>query len=164
MADLDKLNKVRKDLFDKLTPAEKIWMGEPSEDTDIKTVPWHRIYYKDDGSGDAAAYARLLADGDELVFSFIVDKDHRRKKIGTMLLREAIDTLINKEKLKKNDIDLIISGDLQNQIATSDYAIREIDIPFLGIYNACATSAEGLIIASTFIDAKKANNCLSGRL
>lgn len=82
------------------------------------------------------------------------------EKAEIHLLREAIDTLINKEKLKKNDIDLIISGDLQNQIATSDYAIREIDIPFLGIYNACATSAEGLIIASTFIDAKKANNCL----
>jgi GNAT superfamily N-acetyltransferase len=75
-------------------------MGEPSEDTDIKTVPWHRIYYKDDGSGDAAAYGRLLADGDELVFSFIVDKDHRRKKIGTMLLREAIDFFDKTPKYK----------------------------------------------------------------
>ena len=67
---------------------------------------------------------------------------------------------MKKTKLKEKEVDLIISGDLQNQIASSDYAIREYDIPFLGIYNACATSSEGLIIASTFIDSKKAKNCI----
>ena len=100
MSDIEKLNKVRRDLYEKLTPAEKIWMGEPSDDLDIKNVPWHKIYYKDDGSGDCAAYGRLLADGDELVFSFIVDKDHRRKKIGTMLLKEAIDFFNRSSKYK----------------------------------------------------------------
>ena len=83
------------------------------------------------------------------------------EKAEIKLLKESIDILLKKEKLKSSDIDLIISGDLQNQIATSDYAIRDLDIPFLGIYNACATSAEGLIIASTFIDSKKANHCIA---
>lgn len=54
----------------------------------------------------------------------------------------------------------MISGDLQNQIAASDYMSRSFDIPFLGIYSACATSAEGLIIASTFIDSGKINSCI----
>ena len=62
--------------------------------------------------------------------------------------------------LKIYHIDLLISGDLQNQIASSDYAIREFDIPFLGIYNACATSSEGMIIAANFIEGKKTKNCI----
>lgn len=82
------------------------------------------------------------------------------EKAEIKLLKDSIELLLEKTKSKDIDIDLIISGDLQNQIASSDYAIREFNIPFLGIYNACATSAEGLIIASTFIDSKKAKNCI----
>lgn len=76
------------------------------------------------------------------------------------LLRDSIALLLKKIKMKDKDIDLLVSGDLQNQIASSDYAAREFDIPFLGIYNACATSSEGLVIASSFIDSKKAKNCI----
>lgn len=76
------------------------------------------------------------------------------------LLRECISLLLKKNKLKESDVDLLISGDLQNQIASSDYASREFNIPFLGIYNACATSSEGLIIGATFVDSKKAKNCI----
>ena len=76
------------------------------------------------------------------------------------LMKESIAGVLKKEHKKDKDIDLIIAGDLQNQIATSDYAIREFNIPFLGIYNACATSSEAIIIASTFIESGKANNCI----
>lgn len=82
------------------------------------------------------------------------------EKAEIKLLRDSISLLLKKSKLKEKDIDLIISGDLQNQIATSDYALRNFDIPFLGIYNACATSSEGIIIGSTFIDGKKIDNCI----
>ena len=82
------------------------------------------------------------------------------EKAEIHLLKESIKLLLAKSKKKDTDIDLIISGDLQNQISASNYAVREYKIPFLGIYNACATSTEGLIIASTFIDSKKINNCI----
>lgn len=82
------------------------------------------------------------------------------EKAEIKLLKDSIKLLLNKTKLKEKDIDLLISGDLLNQIAASDYSAREFKIPFLGIYNACATSGEGLIIASTFIDSKKATNCI----
>lgn len=82
------------------------------------------------------------------------------EKAEIKLLRDSISLLLKKSKLKDKDVDLLISGDLQNQIASSDYAAREFDIPFLGIYNACATSSEGLIIASSFIDSKKCKNCI----
>lgn len=76
------------------------------------------------------------------------------------LLKDTISLLLRKSKMKESDVDLLISGDLQNQIASSDYASREFNIPFLGIYNACATSSEGLIIGSTFVDSKRAKNCI----
>ena len=76
------------------------------------------------------------------------------------LLREAIDKLLKRQKLKNSDIDLIISGDLSNQIAVSNYAIRGTNIPFLGVYNACATIAEAIIVAATFIDSKKIKNAI----
>ena len=68
------------------------------------------------------------------------------------LLKDAIGLVMKKAKLKEGDIDLLIAGDLQNQIASSDYASREFNIPFLGIYNACATSSEGIIIGSEFVE------------
>lgn len=82
------------------------------------------------------------------------------EKAETKLLRENIESLLKNNNLKDSDIDLIVSGDLQNQIAASDYAIKNFKIPFLGIYNACATSGEGMIIASTFIESKKIKNAI----
>lgn len=76
------------------------------------------------------------------------------------LMKESIAGILKKTHKKEKDIDLIIAGDLQNQIATSDYAIRDFNIPFLGIYNACATSSEAMIIAATFIESGKAKNCI----
>ena len=76
------------------------------------------------------------------------------------LQKQAIDLLLQKTNYQEKDIDLLISGDLQNQIAASDYTSKCYDIPFLGIYNACASSSEGMIIASTFLDSKKIKNSI----
>ena len=76
------------------------------------------------------------------------------EKAEVHLLKEANENIIKKNKLKEEDIDLLISGDLQNQIAASDYMARDFNIPFLGIFEACSTSSEGLIIGSNFIEGK----------
>ena len=67
------------------------------------------------------------------------------------LLKEANTNILKKNKLKEEDIDLLISGDLQNQIAASNYMAREFNIPFLGIFEACSTSGEGLAIGSKYM-------------
>lgn len=59
-----------------------------------------------------------------------------------------------------DSFDLIISGDLQNQIAASDYAMRDFNIPFLGIYSACATFGEGINLAANLIEGKRANKII----
>ena len=49
--------------------------------------------------------------------------------------------------------DLVFAGDLLNQIVSSSFAMREIGLPFVGVYGACSTMALSLINAATFIDA-----------
>ena len=76
------------------------------------------------------------------------------------LLKKSIDILLRKTKLDKNNIDLIISGDLLNQVSSSSYGVLKYNKPFLGVYSACASNVEGLIIASSLIDSKKIKNCI----
>lgn len=61
---------------------------------------------------------------------------------------EAVSLAIKKVGLTKEDIHLICSGDLINQCIGSTYGLRELGIPYLGIYGACSTMAEGIIISS----------------
>ncbi|MCI5521938.1 MAG: stage V sporulation protein AD [Tenericutes bacterium] len=71
---------------------------------------------------------------------------------------ENIDLLLNKSNKSKKDVDIFISGDLLNQIVASSYAASTLNIPYMGIYSACATSTEGIIIASNMIEGGLINN------
>ena len=82
------------------------------------------------------------------------------EKAEVHLLKEANKNLIKNNKLKEEDIDLLISGDLQNQISASDYMARCFNIPFIGIFEACATMGEGLVLGSTFIEGKMAKKVI----
>lgn len=69
-----------------------------------------------------------------------------------MLQREIIAKLLYKAKYDDSDIDVVFGGDLINQEVISNYALREYDIPFCGIYGACSTSVLGAIMASIFVE------------
>ena len=51
----------------------------------------------------------------------------------------VLDNLLNKNKLPESKIDVIIGGDLINQISISSYNASKFKIPYLGIYSACAS-------------------------
>ena len=87
-------------------------------------------------------------------------KEKSFEKAEIRLLEDSIKILLKKTKLTSKDIDLVIAGDLLNQIASSSYGALNLKSPFLGIYTACATSIEGMLIGSTFIDSGKVNNAL----
>lgn len=76
------------------------------------------------------------------------------------LINESIENLLNKIGKNDSDIDLLVSGDLLNQIVSSNYAASKYRIPYLGIYSACATSVEGLIIASNMVEKNQINNVI----
>jgi len=77
-------------------------------------------------------------------------------------LEEACETAIKKSGLKKEDIQFFFSGDLINQIMPSSFTARTLGVPYLGIYGACASSIEGLSLASLLIDSGFAKTALVG--
>ncbi len=60
----------------------------------------------------------------------------------------ALDTLITKAGIHKEQIGMIFSGDLLNQCIGSSFTLRNTGIPHLGLYGACSTMAESLLLSA----------------
>lgn len=81
------------------------------------------------------------------------------EKAEQRLNKVAIDGVLENNILLK-DVDLFIGSDLLNQISSSNYIMRDYDVPFIGTYSACAASGLNMILASIFIDSGYYNNVL----
>jgi stage V sporulation protein AD len=68
------------------------------------------------------------------------------------MLEQAIQTALDKAGLERDKIDFLIAGDLINQITSSNFAARNLAIPFVGVFGACSTSMLGLALAAQFVD------------
>lgn len=77
------------------------------------------------------------------------------------MLKEAIDTVFKKSKLRDKDIDIMFGGDLLNQITSSTYVSRDYKIPLIGTYGACSSSMLTLALASSYVEANYAKNALA---
>lgn len=51
------------------------------------------------------------------------------------------------------ELDILLAGDLLNQCISSSFAARAQDVPFLGLYGACSTMGESLLLAAMLVDA-----------
>ena len=60
----------------------------------------------------------------------------------------ALQTLAAKAGIEATELDLVCSGDLLNQCIGSSFSLRNLGIPHLGLYGACSTMAESLLVAS----------------
>lgn len=67
---------------------------------------------------------------------------------------------LNKAKLKTSDINYILGGDLMNQCAATHYGIRDLQIPFFGLYGACSTMVESLSLGAVLIDGDYADRVM----
>lgn len=74
------------------------------------------------------------------------------EKAESKLLRESIKLAINKANLTIDDIEVFLAGDLLNQTVSSNYAARELGIPYLGLYGACSTMCESLLLSAILVD------------
>lgn len=80
------------------------------------------------------------------------------EKAECKMLTYAVRRAIQNACLTEEEMDLLVSGDLLNQIISASFTARDFDIPFLGVYSACSTLSEGLALASVFIDGGYAKN------
>lgn len=75
------------------------------------------------------------------------------EKAESEMQRRALATAIKKSGLDEKDIGAIFAGDLLNQCVGSAYGLCEYDSPYFGLYGACSTSAEGIMLSSLMTSA-----------
>ena len=62
--------------------------------------------------------------------------------------KNALDILLKKAGLSKQQLGVVFSGDLLNQCIGSSFTLRNSGVPHLGLYGACSTMAESMLLAS----------------
>ena len=73
----------------------------------------------------------------------------------------AIQTLLKKAEIAENKIGLVFSGDLLNQCIGSSFTLRNKNIPHIGLYGACSTMAESLLMASMTVGGGFSDNVVA---
>lgn len=73
----------------------------------------------------------------------------------------ALETLAQKAGLQQKEFDLVFSGDLLNQCIGSSFTLRNTGIPHLGLYGACSTMAESLLLAAMTVNGGYADRAVA---
>ena len=79
----------------------------------------------------------------------------------SLLQRRAAELCLRKADLPRTGVDITFAGDLQAQCTASNYTMRELGIPFAGVYGACSTMAETLALAAVFAAGGMAERALA---
>ena len=74
------------------------------------------------------------------------------EKAESKMQQVAVIKAMQNANLTASEIDAIFAGDLLNQCIGSNYGLRELAIPFVGVYGACSTMAEAILVAAIFIE------------
>ncbi len=80
------------------------------------------------------------------------------ERAETKMLYTAIKQSIKNSEKKESEIDTLISGDLLNQIIASTFSARNFEFGYLGVYNACASFVEAILIGATLINGESMQN------
>lgn len=84
------------------------------------------------------------------------------EKAESMMLKNAILTAVRKAGVEQGSIDVMMTGDLLNQLMSSSFMARDVNIPFIGLYGACSTMTQSMLMASAFVDGGFAENTVCG--
>ena len=68
------------------------------------------------------------------------------------MLEHTVDLALSKARVYADAVDAFLGGDLLNQIVSASYTARQLGAPFLGLYGACSTMAESLLLGALLVD------------
>lgn len=77
------------------------------------------------------------------------------------LLFQAVNRTIEKRKLYRSDIDLILAGDLLNQCTASTFGAKDFGVPFAGLFGACSTMAYAMAMAAVMVEGRGFDNVIA---
>ena len=109
----------------------------------------HRPYFIGRGNivGQKEGEGPLAACFDEILEDDM-DGEKSWEKAECKMLEGAMEKALQRAELTKEEIDIMLSGDLLNQIMSSSFTARNLHIPFLGLYGACSTMTESMLVGS----------------
>lgn len=84
------------------------------------------------------------------------------EKSESKMLKTAMMEALQRSGKTKEDIGAMLSGDLLNQLMSSSFMARDLHIPFLGMYGACSTMTESLMLGSVLTDGQYSDNVMIG--
>ena len=89
-------------------------------------------------------------------FDFTTENDALGQKTWeqaeTAFQEKALAFALERAGLAADRLDLLLAGDLLNQCIASAYHVRHVGVPYLGLYGACSTMAEGLALGAMLLD------------
>ena len=106
---------------------------------------WANCVGKKEGEGPLSACFDYIAEDDSFGQS-------SWEKAEQAMQKQALSLALEKTGLSASETDYLFAGDLLNQCISSGYAARGREIPFFGLYGACSTMGEGLILAAMVLD------------
>ena len=110
---------------------------------------------KKEGEGPLGKYFDVvLADG--------LNNEESWEKAESSFVSKGFNLALLKSGLSANDIDYVLAGDLLNQNSGSTFGVRELEIPFFGLFGACSTMGEAMSLGAMLIDGGFAKNVLAG--
>ncbi|SJZ62321.1 stage V sporulation protein AD [Selenihalanaerobacter shriftii] len=74
------------------------------------------------------------------------------EKAERKITQETIELLMQKANLSADKIDYLLGGDLLDQTITANFVARKFARPYFGLYGACSTMVEGMILGAMLID------------
>ncbi|MBO4726234.1 MAG: stage V sporulation protein AD [Clostridia bacterium] len=108
-----------------------------------RIIGWYSVAGKKESEGPlGTTFSRVVKD------EYFGEKTHEGAE--RKLFETAIQGAIQVAKVQP---DIVFAGDLLNQIVSSSFAMRDIGLPYAGVYGACSTMALSLLVAATFVDA-----------
>jgi len=77
------------------------------------------------------------------------------------MVRRAVEQTLQEAGIKPDGVQAMLGGDLNNQIIASSFAARALGIPFIGLYGACSTFIQALLLGAALIDGGYLENAVA---
>ena len=120
--------------------------------TPPKLIDGAAVVGPDEGKGP-------LAEDFDLVYADLWAGENSFEWAEKKMMQDACDMLLKRNQDKQ--VDFFLAGDLLDQIISSSFTARALEIPYIGIFGACSTSMLGLALASFLVDSGAAKYVLA---
>ncbi len=127
-----------------------------------KTHFFHNVYIQSSGTCvGPMEHKGPLGKYFDVYFDDLYCQQKTFEKAEREMQKVAINSCLQKVKLKSEDIDLMIGGDLTNQITATSYTAAQYAVPYIGVYGACSSSCLSMGLSSILIESNYYSSILA---